>query len=360
MCNPNSSYLIVGAGVFGASTALQLTKKYPSATVSLIDRSIPCQAGASWDCSKVVRADYPDILYMTKALEAMEAWRTDPLYSQFYHQSGLIWVDSKGFAQSVIENYNRLGADAKVRLADPEEVKKLYGGIFENAEYGDGAEILINESSGWVEAGEALENVIDAAVAAGLRCIEADIASLEFDDGGSCTGVKSVDGQNITAAKVILATGSQTCKLIADSAPDRADLQVGDRLVAAAIFTGMAKLSAEEAGRFRAGPIFLHAIGQSQGVFHLHARILNETNKIPKGASFPPNAENQLKFARDVSFTNTVEHSSGRLISMPPDEPYYAQWNLSQRMKDELDQVREGIFGKNSSKSFFENYRICW
>jgi sarcosine oxidase / L-pipecolate oxidase len=270
MCTPNSSYLIVGAGVFGASTALQLIRKYPHATVNLVDRTIPCHAGASWDCSKVVRADYPDIFYMEKALEAMEAWRADPIYSQFYHQSGLMWVDSKGWAQSVIENYNRLGADANVRIADPNEVKKLYGGIFENAEYGDGAEILINESSGWVDASEALKNVIDAAVAAGARCIEADIASLEFGDGGSCIGVKSVSGQTISAAKIILATGAQTSKLIADSAPDRADLQVGDRLVAAAIFTGMAKLSAEEAGRFRAGPVFLHAVGQSQGVFPLH------------------------------------------------------------------------------------------
>jgi sarcosine oxidase/L-pipecolate oxidase len=270
MCTPSSSYLIVGAGVFGASTALQLVRKYPCATVSLVDRAIPCQAGASWDWSKVVRADYPDILYMKKALEAIEAWRTDPLYSQFYHQSGLMWVDSKGFARSVIENYDRLGADANVRIADPEEAKILYGGIFENAEYGDGAEILINESSGWVDASEALKNVIDAAVTAGLRCIEADIASLEFDDGGSCIGVKSVDGQTITAAKIILATGAQTCKLIADSAPDRVDLQVGDRLVAAAIFTGMAKLSAEEAERFGAGPVFLHAVGQSQGMFLLH------------------------------------------------------------------------------------------
>jgi hypothetical protein len=53
-------------------------------------------------------------------------------------------------------------------------------------------------------------------------------------------------------------------------------------------------------------------------------------------------------------------HSSGQLISMPPDEADYAQWQLSQRMKDELGLVCEGIFGKKGGKFGLENYRICW
>jgi hypothetical protein len=53
-------------------------------------------------------------------------------------------------------------------------------------------------------------------------------------------------------------------------------------------------------------------------------------------------------------------HSSGQLISMPPDEPDYAQWKLSQQMKDELGLVCEGIFGKKGGEFRLENYRICW
>jgi hypothetical protein len=45
---------------------------------------------------------------------------------------------------------------------------------------------------------------------------------------------------------------------------------------------------------------------------------------------------------------------------MPPDEPDYAQWELSQRMKGELDLVCEGIFGKKGHEFRLENYRICW
>ena len=56
------SFVIVGAGVFGTSTALHLAKAYPSASITLIDRTpFPCPLAASYDYQKVVRADYGNI-----------------------------------------------------------------------------------------------------------------------------------------------------------------------------------------------------------------------------------------------------------------------------------------------------------
>jgi sarcosine oxidase/L-pipecolate oxidase len=243
--NHRPSYLIVGAGVFGVSTALHLIRKYPESTVTLVDRAFPYQGAASWDWSKVVRADYPNIFYMEKALDAMKIWRTDPLYCQFYHESGLIWVDGK--------------------VASAAEVRTLYGGVFANAELEDSAEILINEISDWVEASKCLEAVIATAAHEGVKCIEADVFILELDRTGSCIGVRSKRGEVITADKIILATGAQTVKLLADSFPSRPGLHESARLVAAAIFTGMVKLKAEEGEKLKAAPVFLHAAGNSQG-----------------------------------------------------------------------------------------------
>jgi sarcosine oxidase/L-pipecolate oxidase len=259
------SHLIVGAGVFGVSTALHLIRKQPESTVTLVDRAFPYQAAASWDWSKVVRADYPNAFYMEKALEAMKIWRTDPLYFQFYHESGLIWVDGKGFARRVVENYERLGANEKVRMASPAEVRTLYNGIFANAELEHGAEILINESSGWVEANKCLEAVIATVAHEGVNFIEADVSTLELSSTGSCIGIRLRSGKVITADRVILASGAQTAKLLVDSFPSQAKFHKGDRLVAAAICTGMVKLKAEEAKKFKVGPVFLHAAGGSQG-----------------------------------------------------------------------------------------------
>lgn len=67
------SYLIVGAGIFGASTALHLKAAEPKAQVTLIDRTpYPCPYGASFDLNKIVRDYYADKFYMRLANEAQQ------------------------------------------------------------------------------------------------------------------------------------------------------------------------------------------------------------------------------------------------------------------------------------------------
>jgi len=73
----------------------------------------------------------------------------------------------------------------------------------------------------------------------------------------------------------------------------------------------------------------------------------------------PPTAENYLKFWMDKPFKNTQRHFSGRDISMPPNEPDYAQWNLSETLKDEVEAVTRAIFGEGKNFTI-EEYRICW
>jgi sarcosine oxidase/L-pipecolate oxidase len=64
----DSSVLIVGAGVFGLSTALQLARDgYTNITV--IDRApVPSPFSAGCDLNKIVRAEYEDAFYTELAL----------------------------------------------------------------------------------------------------------------------------------------------------------------------------------------------------------------------------------------------------------------------------------------------------
>ncbi|KAK0113565.1 hypothetical protein ONS95_013815 [Cadophora gregata] len=120
---PSLSYLVVGAGVFGALTAHQLAKKYPGSSISLIDRApYPCPLGASWDWNKIIRADYGDLFYMKKALDAIDMWRNDPLYHPFYHQSGLVNnINNTGLGQRMIDNYKNLYIAVDPRLVSVQD-----------------------------------------------------------------------------------------------------------------------------------------------------------------------------------------------------------------------------------------------
>ncbi len=107
------TYVIVGAGVFGTSTALQIKRKYPEASVLLVDRNgyeAVTRTAASWDWNKVVRADYRDPTYMRLALEACELWRTDPLWAPFYREAGIFWASRTSFASEDVANYAAMGA----------------------------------------------------------------------------------------------------------------------------------------------------------------------------------------------------------------------------------------------------------
>lgn len=52
-----SSLIIVGAGIFGLSTALAVARRFPSTEVTIIDRLIPpVEDGTSVDTTRCIRA----------------------------------------------------------------------------------------------------------------------------------------------------------------------------------------------------------------------------------------------------------------------------------------------------------------
>lgn len=79
-----------------------------------------------------MRADYGDLFYMEKALEAINLWRTDPLYKPFYHESGLINIDNTRLGRELIEKYKKLKTDitpAMLSFSSSRMVKEDFAGI---------------------------------------------------------------------------------------------------------------------------------------------------------------------------------------------------------------------------------------
>lgn len=275
------SYLVVGAGVFGASTALHLSQQKPSPTIILIDRApYPCPIAASHDINKIVRSDYGDIFYCGLGLKTLQAWRTDPLFKKWYHQSGLLKATDHAIdsIDKTFENYKKLGVDVGAELFKPEALKTRFNGLYVDTDLSEVENLLWNPSCGWAEAARALEGTIAAAVQNGVHYVTTSVASLILRD-GSCTGVSTEDGRAFTATKTILATGAYTAKLLADSAPKQPDLQVGDRITAAGVCEAAVDLNAEQIKRFNEGPAFALDANETQGNCPFTYLVTSPSNK---------------------------------------------------------------------------------
>lgn len=273
----DKSYIIVGAGVFGASTALHLIRAKPRAKVMLLDRdayTAPTRVAASWDWNKVVRADYADIDYMRLALEAKERWANDAIWKPFYHESGAYWVSTTDFSQRVQQNFKKLGVDSGLLGLPVDEARKAYGAIFEDGDYTGVKEVFINKLSGWAEAKEALRCTIEEAVRLGAEYVEADVSKLEFDEQGTTTGIVTSTGEVLRSDCVILSTGAYTAKLLADSAPSRPELHAGDRFVAVGVTEGFTPVSGENAAQLYGGPVGIAALPPERGIPNSFKRSL--------------------------------------------------------------------------------------
>ncbi|TVY32263.1 L-pipecolate oxidase [Lachnellula subtilissima] len=341
----SSSYLIIGGGVFGASTAYYLSKSHPDASIVLLDRSpsFPCSLAASHDFNKIIRADYGNPFYCQLAVEAREAWKSDSLFKPFYYESGMVVLEDTGLGRRIIKNYEDLKVKSNISMIQPNELKALYSGLFEDTDYQGVGDVFINHSSGWAKATPALQAVISASVENGVKYVQGDIEGLTFNESGDCTGARTQDGRVLLADKVILSTGAGTAKLLAKSAPRHQELQSGDRITAAAVVTAIIKLTEEEMEKFRQCPVFIHDIA---GVF---------------GQILPPTPDGLLKFCVDASFKNTSwDDASGQMISAPPDSPDQGQHTIPDSLKNECHRVVKGIFGKVFSNYEFNSFRICW
>ena len=273
---PSPSYIIVGSGVFGASTALYLIQKYPDASITLIDRDAydaPTRVAASWDWNKVIRADYRDIVYTKLALEAQHLWRTDQVWRSFYHESGVVWISPTSFAEQVLKNFAELGVEVDLRTYPVEEARALYGGLFSDADYTGVKEVLVNRTSGWAEAKEALRCTIETAVGLGVKYTMAEVMAVKFEDTcgqRQCCGVETANGEPITADRVILCTGAFTPRLLIDSAPEWTDLHAGDRIIAAGVTESIAPLTTQQSPILGTMPVGINDNPTERGMKSLY------------------------------------------------------------------------------------------
>ena len=192
----------------------------------------------------IVRADYGDKSYMSLALKAQHEWRTNPLYSQYYHTNGMVNIEGTGLGRVMIQDFKDLGVESKAEVVDPNELKRRYP-WFWDADYKEATDCYVNPEVGWAEAATSLRAVIAEAIKDGVEYVEGGISKLLVDPRGECSRVDLSSGRTLEAGKIILAAGSKTTRILADSAPHRPKMHAGERIIGAAVVTGAVKLTKE-------------------------------------------------------------------------------------------------------------------
>ncbi|KEF62476.1 uncharacterized protein A1O9_00449 [Exophiala aquamarina CBS 119918] len=87
-CKSDAKVLVIGAGVFGLTLALELNRRGYT-DITILDRYLPpVPDGSSVDISRVVRPDYADQFYADMAVEAVKGWARE--FSPFFHRNSLL------------------------------------------------------------------------------------------------------------------------------------------------------------------------------------------------------------------------------------------------------------------------------
>ncbi|KAL4805430.1 FAD dependent oxidoreductase [Aspergillus unguis] len=326
----NESILIIGAGVFGLSTALELTKRgYTNITV--LDRHVPPVAdGSSVDISRIIRADYADPVYAQMALEAYKGWTST--YSDFYYESGFILLAETPHSYVQKSKENIINKGGKVdEFSNIKEMNCLYSGI-----EGDiPCQGYHNPVGGWADAGGSIGRLATECSLAGVSFVtgrRGTVHSLRKES-NRVVGVNLVNGTHLLASQVFLATGAWSTRL----------LDLTHTAASSGQPVGFIQLTPSEAAKFAKTPVM---INMTKGVF-----------------SFPPTpGTNILKLARHgYGFaTEVTSEATGETISGPRRDSSNA---ASGYIPDDADQaLRDGLkqlFPSLADRPW-SNRRLCW
>jgi sarcosine oxidase / L-pipecolate oxidase len=211
----SSSTVIVGAGVFGLTTACELRRRRWAVTVLDAGR-VPRGEAASTDVSKIVRMDYgADALYTAMGEAALPRWdewneRWSPA---LYHEDGFVLLASEPMRPGGFEyeSYTLLAQRGHpvTRLCDLDRQTTIPS--WREDLYPDG---YFNPRAGWAESGRVVERLLHEARALGARVVEEAPFARLLEGGGRIRGVHTSTGEEHRADVVIMATGAWTPQLL--------------------------------------------------------------------------------------------------------------------------------------------------
>lgn len=196
------SAVVVGAGIYGVTAALELRRR--GRQVTLIDPGpLPHADAASTDISKLVRMDYGADAGFTELMErAFDGWaRWNASWERpLYHADGILVLCQElrpGSFEGDSWTTLRARGHALERV-DPEVLKRYraWRGFVDG---------YVNRTAGWAQSGRVVERLLEQARAEGVAVRELRAISLLGES--RVTGVQTDQG-TLSADVVVLAVGT--------------------------------------------------------------------------------------------------------------------------------------------------------
>jgi glycine/D-amino acid oxidase-like deaminating enzyme len=216
----NYDVLVVGAGIFGITAALELNNR--GHKVAVLDPGpLPHPLAASTDISKTIRMEYgADEAYMImveRALVGWERWNTESA-EKLYYNTGLTMLTRAPMAEGgyEYESYQTLlKRNHRPERLNSDDIARRFP-AWKPGAFVDG---FYHELGGFAESGRVVAWLAQVAEVEGVALYAGQTAQRLVEENGRVTGVQTQEGQTFNADHVLIAAGAWTPLLVPELAP---------------------------------------------------------------------------------------------------------------------------------------------
>lgn len=218
----NYDFLLLGGGVFGITTAIELAKRRYKVGLLNPD-TIPHHLAASTDVTKAVRMEYgSDEEYFRMAALSIERWRAwnDLFGEALYHEVGFLMLcrdrlesEQHQFEQAGYDNLRKYGY--RPERLDAQALQQRFPAV-NTTTY---PEAIYNPVGGYVESGRAIERLADYARSLGVVIHEGQTAEKLVIESDRLQSVKTREGATFACGHAVVAAGAHTPYLLPELQP---------------------------------------------------------------------------------------------------------------------------------------------
>ncbi|KAJ6438378.1 sarcosine oxidase / L-pipecolate oxidase [Purpureocillium lavendulum] len=251
----HTKVVIIGAGIFGLTTAYQLALEgYKNIVV--LDRHVPPTPDASSnDISRVIRFDYADGDYLDLAHEAYLEWSSSPRFKDCFSRAPIVVAGTSGangalYLQAAAAQLTKRSLPW-TKLRDANAARKAFpslkGPLAKTPFIG-----YFNENCGWADASKTLVQLRDDCLSLGVSFIcgpAGMVTSLDTDNGSrNIIAARTLAGDVVQGNFFILAAGAWSSSLVS----------MYNSVLATGQVLGYMRLTDAEMQAYRNIPIYLN------------------------------------------------------------------------------------------------------